>query len=947
LIPFPKVFGSRVGRRVLLLLFVTAITPLALMALFSLSQVRSLLLVQGSGRLANTAKVYATDVYDRLSTARSTAMLSAAKSAIPASLSRAITESFVFLAVFSPDGHMNVRLGTAPPEMREMVEEYRGSLSGSEALLRRTDSGRLFLLQRAAPGKDGEIVAGELAPGYVWGSEYDLQAGMIVCVVDGDSLAYLHCPGGHAMDIPGVVRAGGLGIESRDIAWTDAGRGYRGRVWGQFLLNDFGAPDWYFAMALPEEDILAPVYAFRHIYIPILLLALLLIVWVSMHQVDMTLDPLGILTASTRRLAANDFSARVEVTSQDEFGELGTAFNTMADHLDRRFRLSMAHAEIDRLILDRADLERIVESTLRHAASLLSMASLRVVMLDQSGSACGRLIRLGGGPERTADSLQIEPICVSADTRPKLSSALLVRFERNESAPDWLPSAEVHGTGPLWICPLVWGKTECGWLLVSCLEENASSDECLRILESLANRLAVAIASAWREVELFQRAHYDILTGLPNRGLFADRLEHEIARGHRDGKALAVMFVDLDRFKSVNDSQGHGAGDALLCEAGNRIGALVREADTVSRRGGDEFTLLLTDIREQRDALPIAQSVIAALSRPFVLNGVECFLSASVGIAIFPDNGATAELLIQHADMAMYRAKAAGRGQAMFFEERMNVEIVARASIDRELRQALERGELVLHYQPQVALKNDSVVSAEALVRWNHPVRGLLGPGYFIPVAEEGQLICAIGRWVIEEACRQMKIWRREGLMIERVSVNVSARQFGEPDFIEHIRRIVVEPGLASSIEFEITESVLVERAELLEGKLNELSDFGCTIALDDFGTGYSSMAYLKKLPVDVVKIDRMFVEDIDQSADARAFVEAMIVMSHVLGKSVVAEGAERDAEVAILRRLGCDLVQGYHFSRPLAATDFAAFATSFGRSDRRGEADTASLSNA
>ena len=362
-----------------------------------------------------------------------------------------------------------------------------------------------------------------------------------------------------------------------------------------------------------------------------------------------------------------------------------------------------------------------------------------------------------------------------------------------------------------------------------------------------------------------------------------------------------------------------------------RISGAVRESDTVSRYGGDEFTVLLTDFHEQGDALRVSRHIIDTLSASFSVAGHECFLSATIGIAIFPGNGESAEDLLKHADTAMYRGKEAGRGRALFFEERMNADAIARLAIDRELRHAIERGEFVLHYQPQVSLALNKCVSAEALVRWNHPVRGLLAPAQFIAIAEDVGLIGTIGRWVLDESCRQLIEWRRDGLVLERLSVNVSAKQFREDSFVDHIRRTVVDAGLATSIEFEITETVLLERTDLLEEKLRQIAEAGCTIALDDFGTGFSSMAYLKKLPVHVVKIDRVFVEDLERSADSRAFTEAMILMAHALDKHVIAEGAEQIAQIEILHRLGCDMVQGYYFSRPLPAEQFAAFVRGFG----------------
>lgn len=926
-------FQSRVGKRALLLFIVTALVPLAAMALFSLSQVRDLLLEQASNRLAIAAKTYATGVYDRLLTARDAAMLVAAQPVADVGAVGLIARSFDSLAAVGRNGEARVFKGTPSPEMGRLVEEYLSMASRPRVLLRRTESGKLFLLQQATVARASDVLAAELDSDYIWGDEQDLKAGTIICVAEGDSFGRLHCPNGQDLDLPALLKNAGPGTEQSDIVWSKGNITQRGRMWAQFMRNDFAAPDWYFTLSVPEDDVLVAVYTFRRVFFPVVLLALLLIAWVSIRQIRAMLIPLGRLMTGTRRVADNDFSARVDVASKDEFGELGEAFNSMSGRLGRQFQASQAHSEIDRLILERHDLDRIVEAAFFHAKLLLPAVRLSAVLLDRDDQVFGRFFQLKGAPAEDHGNMAIDAVAVPHSTWPDLSSSTIVRYEHKQPIPDWLQLADPHGQHQTWVQPLVWGKTACGWLLATREGEATFGEEDRQTISELASRLAVAVASAWREDELFQRAHYDSLTGLPNRSLFGDRLQLEIARSRREGRSLAVMFVDIDHFKSVNDSYGHVAGDALLFESANRIRETIRESDTVSRHGGDEFTVLVTDFREQRDALVIGNNIIETLSRPFSVAGRDCFLSATVGIAIFPDNGETSEVLLKHADTAMYRAKAAGRGLALFFEERMNVEVVARLTIDSELRRAIECGELELYYQPQVSLKQNTIVACEALLRWNHPVRGILSPSAFIAVAEESGLIASIGRWVIEQTCRQLLLWRREGLQLERVSVNVSARQFREESFVEHIRSTVVEAGLASSIEFEITETVLLERTDLLEGKLKQISAFGSSIALDDFGTGFSSMAYLKKLPVDAVKIDRMFIEDVDRSSDGRAFVQAIISMAHALGKWVVAEGAERDTQMAILRELDCDLVQGYCFSRPLPAVEFAEFVKEFGHS--------------
>jgi len=926
----PKLLQSRVGKRVLLLFVVTALVPLAAMALLSLSQIRSLLQEQAGARLANGAKTYATGVYDRLLTARDVASLLAAYPPASAVNSLSNARGFSFLAKVDASGKTTVLTGNQTAEAGRILEENRALIPKAGSLVRPVAGGAIYLLHHATDA-GAEVLIGKLDARYVWGDEEDRKAGMIVCVAERVSNALLYCPDGEALDLPARLSRIEDGKDLREVLWTRQDVAYRGRVWAQFMKNDFGRPDWYFAVSVPEDEVLAAVYAFRGVFFPVVLLALLLIGWLSVRQIRAMLIPLGNLTAVTRRVTANDFGARASVNSNDEFGELAEAFNSMSVRLGRQFQVSRVHGEIDRLILERNALRDIIESALVHAGQLLPSIELRAILLDRDEPTGGCVYGVDAGSATAGGEMTAIAVATPQSAWPDLSSPGLARYKTEEPAAEWLKAAGADGAAQCWTQALVWGKTICGWLLVRQADDAADvPDEDRRTLGEIAGRLAIAVASAWREDELFQRAHYDSLTGLPNRSLFSDRLQQEIARGRREGRSLAIMFVDLDRFKSVNDAQGHSAGDMLLCEAASRIKSITRESDTVSRHGGDEFTVLLTDIREQRDALLVGNNIIAELSRPFSIGDQNCFLSATIGIAIFPDNGATAELLMKHADTAMYRAKSTGRGHALFFEERMNAEVVTRLAVDRELRRALDQGELELYYQPQVSLREDKVVACEALLRWNHPVRGVLAPGAFIDIAEEGGLINIIGRWVIEEACRQMQRWRAEGMQLQRISVNVSARQFREADFVGHIRSFVLEQGLATSIELEITESVMLEQTDMLEGKLLQISEFGCTIALDDFGTGFSSMAYLKKLPVDVVKIDRMFIEDVDRSPDGRAFVEAIISMAHALGKQVVAEGVERETQIGILRDLQCDVVQGYRHSRPVPAEKFSQFVAGF-----------------
>jgi diguanylate cyclase (GGDEF)-like protein len=451
-------------------------------------------------------------------------------------------------------------------------------------------------------------------------------------------------------------------------------------------------------------------------------------------------------------------------------------------------------------------------------------------------------------------------------------------------------------------------------------------DEEVRV-QDLADRIGVAFAAAAKEEQLYYQAHYDTLTKLPNRLFFKDQLEHAIARAQRASEAFSVLFVDLDYFKLVNDSIGHAAGDQVLVAAAERLRDCVRSSDIVGRLGGDEFIVLVTDVKHGRDARIVADSILAAMARPFAYGPHEHFLSASVGIAVYPQDGATADELLRNADTAMYRAKDCGRGQSVFFEEQMNVAALLRVRSERDLRHALEHREFFLVYQPMQDLRSGAVSGAEALLRWNHPDHGALAPTHFIQLAEETGLIDSLGEWVLREACIQFGRVQDERLPLPCISVNVSARQFRQANFADTVQTVLRETGVpAACLEIEITESLLLEATDAIEGTLAALSASGVRIALDDFGTGFSSLAYLKRFPVDIVKIDRSFVKDLPADKSSAAIAGAIVSMSHALQKQVVAEGVETAAQAQLLADLGCDYLQGYLFSRPLSFPDLMIF---------------------
>lgn len=473
------------------------------------------------------------------------------------------------------------------------------------------------------------------------------------------------------------------------------------------------------------------------------------------------------------------------------------------------------------------------------------------------------------------------------------------------------------------------------WIVEDVTEQRRAGDELRESLErAVAQRTAeLKAANARLGAEIGDRrqaeerarhlADHDALTGLPNRRLLEDRLTQALALSQRNRKQTAVMFVDLDRFKTINDSLGHAAGDEVLQEVARRLVKQLRVGDTICRIGGDEFVVVLPEAKRSTDAAHVAGKIIETLSQPVRAADRELTVTPSIGIAVFPEDGRDAETLIRNADAAMYHAKESGRANYQFFTEQMNQTAARRMALESDLRRAVQKGELVVHYQPVAELKGGAVVAHEALVRWQHPQSGLVPPAEFISLAEDTGLILGIGEWVLREACRWATfIGVEHGV---QVAVNLSARQFNDPKLIELVRRVLAESGLPPTLlVLEITETTAMQQTDVAVSTLNKLKQLGVSLAIDDFGTGYSSLAYLRRFPVDRLKIDRSFVADLPGDRNAESLVSGIIGLGHALDLTVVAEGVETQAQKDFLATLGCDLVQGQLIGPPVDADSAA-----------------------
>ncbi|MDX6386885.1 MAG: hypothetical protein QOD85_687, partial [Gaiellaceae bacterium] len=609
---------------------------------------------------------------------------------------------------------------------------------------------------------------------------------------------------------------------------------------------------------------------------------------------------------------------------QTEVGQAALALDAAREglratnsHLERNLAQQAAVARLGRRALEGVGVEELMDDIVATVCAVLDTDVGAIWRIEPGGEHASLQASRGLGDERGRAQISLEGRASALAT----GLPLIVEDWRDEHRFDVPAAYGVAGLRAGMTVSVAGERAPFGLLAAHSTRRRVFSPDEIDFLTATANVLADAIQRVRSEERTRHQALHDPLTGLPNRVLCVDRLSQSQAHSARHRTWVGVLFLDLDHFKLVNDSYGHSAGDGLLCSLAARLDDAMRAGDTVARFGGDEFVVICDALRGPAEALLIADRVTEVLRAPFMVSGTPHFVSASIGVAVATGTNRTPDDLIGEADAAMYRAKDSGRSRVELFDEPMRAQATARLRTENDLRRALEHDELRLHYQPIVDLADGRVTGVEALVRWQHPEHGLLGPGEFIPVAEDTGQIVGVGEWVFARACAQAATWRRRyGSVAPAVTVNLSARQIFKPDVIDRLAVIFGEAGLpAGAIGAEITESALMEQSDASVAVLQRLKDLGMTLLLDDFGTGYSSLAYASRFPIDTLKIDRSFINDLG-TPDASTIVGAIINMASGLGVDVIAEGIETEEQAQQLRDLGCVRGQGYLYARPVPA---------------------------
>ena len=678
-----------------------------------------------------------------------------------------------------------------------------------------------------------------------------------------------------------------------------------------------------------------------------LLAILFIIVWIGSER--LILRPITVISEVVHRLGKGDPSARTGLDfATGEIGHLAQSIDKMAVALMSKNEVLRLNRSLKLLsecnsALVRAENEQQLLTDICHmAVETGSYLMAWVGYAEHDGNRTVRPVAQSGYEEGYLDSINI----TWADTeRGQGPTGTAIRAGTtvinqncltNPKMAPWRESALKRGYQSSVALPLICDDNILGALTLYAADPNAFAGEEVQLLTELANDLAFGIQTLRARIEhdeigkqLEFQANHDTLTRLPNRLLLHDRFERAMAQAKRENSEVAVLFLDLDNFKQVNDTLGHELGDRLLINVVERLQNCIRETDTISRQGGDEFVILLTDIKDLGTIEAIAQNIIEAFADPFDVSGNALIVSFSIGISVFPLDGTDFNSLLKHADTALYQAKDAGRNAYRFFLQQMNQDELEHMHLQGELRSALKNQEFVLHFQPQIDVNSRCIVGAEALVRWQHPDRGLIPPGKFIPLAERSGLIIPMGEWILNEACRQAQFWQTtHQLHSISVAVNLSALQFKRGNILDTVKNALDKSGLpANQLELELTESILLQDMEVVMRTLAGLKELGVKLSIDDFGTGYSSLSYLKRLAVHKLKVDQSFVRDMQEDTDDAAIVKAIIQLGHTLQLTVIAEGVENEAQLAILKKYGCDETQGYLFSHPLPVDKFVAFA--------------------
>ncbi|HEY1284193.1 MAG TPA: EAL domain-containing protein [Steroidobacteraceae bacterium] len=916
---------SRMGRRIALTFAVASLIPVLVLATFAARYTSDASSTSVMRRLTGVSQAYARSLRSRLGAAETLAQTLTARDVgyDGSALKQQLVNSRAFKSVVVVD--RDGLLAGGDPTLRPSPAQVTALDAGQTVIMHVSLQGQLpaiYLVRSVTAGGFERLSYFEIAPDWLW---KDLSGGILatqVAVVDADgTLLQSTAPllSDTARMFAQHIKAAGAGAGTRasnPLSWQGAGEEWHGVLTHVSLVDERVTTVPWAVVAVERGASFFTRSQEVWALLPYGVAAALILAFVgATYVVRRHVPALAAVHRGLKLLTDHRFD-RLTVGGSDEPRALLQTFNECAEGLEEQFRALQTLSEIDQLLLGPAELEEMLESILERVQTVTRCHSVGITLRDADAPGRGRIYLAANG----LTGLPVSRVTLDDDMVTTLATEFdgLTITRCEEARHSFLRPLNEIGSEFFWVWPVMPNDRVEAILAVGYREAPASDPHVAKCGGQFARRLAIALSKTARDERLHRQAHYDPLTALPNRLLFLDRLNQELSSATAGLGRGALLYIDLDHFKRVNDSVGHAAGDQLLTIVAQRLRSCVKDGDTVARLGGDEFTVILRNVADPDAARAVADRVIESLQLPVNIGGRDQYVCASIGITLFPDDGRTIEELMRNADTAMYRAKDLGRGRAMFFD--LNMTGKPAAPTETGLHRALRRREFSLFYQPQFSVADGSLTGLEALLRWQTPRDGLRFPGEFVPAAEESGLIVDIGGWVLETACAQLADWRNQNIAPPRLALNVSAQQLKHPEFPKVVKRALEKHALPPTLlELELTESVFADEAA--GAALVRLAQIGVHLALDDFGTGYSSLNYLRQYPIGTVKIDRTFLEEVPQNPASATLVETIVVMAHALGKRVVAEGIEVVEQLEFLRERRCDIAQGFYLARPLATT--------------------------
>jgi diguanylate cyclase (GGDEF)-like protein len=689
--------------------------------------------------------------------------------------------------------------------------------------------------------------------------------------------------------------------------------------WELFLRAEFNDDSWLFTTTKIEQITgLKSTFLQSYDFIATALVSLFFVALLSLQRIRSTMGPLDKLIDGAKKIQEGDFSV-ISIDERSEFSDLAKAFNQMSIGINEKISTLKTLSEIDSVIASKLNVEDIINQVLTRMHRLQPNSIFYIFRVEEKtneAAHCSVMISDG-------DTTLSRRISVPTDEIEYIKSFKQGHLIDSEELSNYSYYKVLAEFGELhyWAFPMLWQNQLNGFIFVGSQHKLAENNTIWQEFRELAHRISISISSQSREQELIRQSQHDILTGLPNRTLLEDRLNQAMEQSNRSKKPVWVIFIDIDRFKYINDSMGHQLGDQVLLSIAKRLKDSVREVDTVARFGGDEFVIVLnTDSKDSINS-EILSRILNTVAQPIQVDNLEISTTCSIGVSVYPDDSKSSTDLIKYADIAMYRAKDLGKNNFQFFTEALNQQVDKQMRIYSLLRGAVDRHELSLLYQPKVDITTQKIIGVEALIRWNSPELGFVSPLEFISIAEETGLIIPIGEWVMRTACAQAVNWHSAGLGNLLMSVNVSAKQFSQENFYSSTMSILNETGLKGEfLDIELTESLLFENTDIAIEKLNQIKKAGISISIDDFGTGYSNLAHLNNLAIDTIKIDKSFIDIIEKDTLKAPIVDTVILLAKSLNLNLVAEGVESYDQVVYLSARGCNIIQGYYFSKPVRA---------------------------